>query len=91
MRRILPLLAAYGCLAVLAGQSANAQAKVDADICAAGDDSAYSPEQRVAACTASIAAAKNDSTALVDALVKRASVYFYLNQMNGRLPTSTAP
>jgi tetratricopeptide (TPR) repeat protein len=82
MRRRLSWLFAFACLAVLAGPPANAQGAVDSDICAAGDDSAVSPEQRIAACTRVIAAAKEDTKALVDALVKRAGVNFYLNHMN---------
>src|SRR5262249_44079441 len=70
------LLATMGCLALLAATPARAQNRADAEICAASDDSATSPEQRIAACTTVIMAATDD-TMLVDALVNRANVYFY--------------
>jgi tetratricopeptide (TPR) repeat protein len=81
VRFAIPLLAAGGLFAILAGPPAFAQSGANAEICAAADDSAFSPQQRIAACSALIAGAKDDSKALVDALVKRAGVYFYLNRM----------
>ena len=82
MRFAFSLLAAGGLLAALAGSPALAQANANAEICAAGDNSSHSPQQRIAACTALITAAKDDNKALVDALVKRAGVYFYIDSMS---------
>ena len=78
MRSAYPLLAAAGLLAALAGPPALAQSSPDAEICAADNYSPYSPQQRVAACTKLVEAAKDDTKALVDGLVKRGSVYFYM-------------
>jgi len=82
MRSAFPLLAAAGLLVALAGPPALAQSGTDAEICAADNYSPYSPQQRVAACSKLIAAAKDDTKALVDALVKRGSVYFYMVWMD---------
>ena len=57
--RSLPLLTAACLLAAFAAPEAKAQTSPNADICAADDDSAYSPEQRIAACTALIEASKD--------------------------------
>src|SRR5262249_29209926 len=80
MRTVLPLLAA----ALLAGASvpsANAQSSADTEICAADDKSATSPEQRIAACTALIAASKHQPKELATVLVNRGAVYYYITRM----------
>jgi hypothetical protein len=69
--RFLPLLTAACLLAVFAVPEAKAQTSTNADICAADDDSAYSPEQRIAACTALIEASKDRPSELAAALVHR--------------------
>jgi len=79
--RSLPLLTAACLLAVFAAPEARAQTSPNADICAAADKSAYSPEQRIAACTALIEASKDQPSELVAALVNRGAVYFYVNKM----------
>ena len=57
MRRSMPLLAV--CFAAVFAAPVLAQSSANGDICAADDDSAFSPEQRIAACTAVIADAKD--------------------------------
>ena len=54
-------------LAVFAAWPANAQGNANAAVCAADDDSALSPEQRIAACTAVIKAARNTPKEVADA------------------------
>ena len=56
-------------LAVVAASPAGAQGNANAAVCAVNDDSAFSPEQRIAACTALIKAARNAPKAVADALV----------------------
>ena len=75
MRRLLPFLAA-ACLLTAAIASPIRAQGVNTDICASDDDSAYSPEQRIAACTASIEASKDATAALVTSLVQRGAVYY---------------
>ncbi|MCC2109557.1 MAG: hypothetical protein KDJ40_19155, partial [Hyphomicrobiales bacterium] len=58
MRRLAPSLAAICLFAASAASPAHAQANARADICAADDDSAFAPEQRIASCTALIKSAK---------------------------------
>jgi tetratricopeptide (TPR) repeat protein len=80
MRTSLPLLIVI-CLFVLAASPpAHAQANANADICAAENDSAFSPEQRIAACTALLGAAKDGSEEQVSALVNRGAAYWYINK-----------
>src|SRR5690348_16748272 len=79
--RSLPLLTAAFLLVALAAPVAQAQLSPNADICAATDDSAYSPEQRIAACTALIEASKDQPAELVAALVNRGSAHYYVNRM----------
>jgi tetratricopeptide (TPR) repeat protein len=75
------LLAVAGLIAFFGGAPANAQSNANAEICAAADDSAHSPEQRVAACTALIDAAKDAPAAtLAPLLVKRGAAYWYMNK-----------
>jgi hypothetical protein len=79
--RSLPSLTAAYLLAAFAVSEVSAQTSPNADICAAGDDSAYSPEQRIAACTALIGASKNQPGELAAALVNCGTVYYYVNRM----------
>ncbi len=79
MRSIFPLLAA-GLLVVLAAPPALAQEGAKAEICAAGDDSAQSPTQRIAACNALIEASKDDKE-LSRLLTNRGRAYWYVNKM----------
>lgn len=82
MRSIFPLLAA-GLLAALAAPPALAQANARAEICAASDDSAQSPSQRIAACTALIEAGKDgkDDRELSRLLTNRGRAYWYIDKM----------
>ena len=80
MRRLLPLLAAV-CLSTFAAPPAMAQSNTNEIICAADDDSAFAPAQRIAACTALIAVAKDAPQDVVTALVNRGTAYYYLNKM----------
>jgi hypothetical protein len=57
-------------LCLLAASPAGAQGNANAAVCAADDDSAFSPEQRIAACNALIQAARNAPKEVADALVK---------------------
>jgi hypothetical protein len=50
MRKTLPFFTAV-LLAGLSASAVNAQSSADTEICAAEDKAAYSPEQRIAACT----------------------------------------
>ena len=80
MRNILPLITA----ALLAGLSASAvqaQSSANTEICAAGDASAYSAEQRIAACTALVDTLKDQPKELAGVLVSRGAVYYYVNKM----------
>jgi tetratricopeptide (TPR) repeat protein len=80
MRRLLPLLAAV-CLSTFAAPSAMAQSNTNEIICVADDDSAFAPAQRIAACTALIAAAKDAPQDVATALVNRGIAYYYVNKM----------
>jgi len=77
MRRSMPLLAV--CFAVAFTVPVLAQSSANSDICAADDDSAFSPEQRVAACTAVIADGKDAPPA--SAFVNRGRANWYMNKM----------
>ena len=79
MRRVLPLLATVCLLAVA---PAYAQSTAGAEICAASDDAAVSPEQRIAACTAVIDAAKDRPAEASAALTHRGSANWYINKMS---------
>ena len=80
MRCSMPLLATVCLLAAIAAP-AQAQSNANAEICAADDASAFSPEQRIAACTALIEAAKDKPQDLAAALVNRGAAYWYVNKM----------
>ncbi|HEY1473595.1 MAG TPA: tetratricopeptide repeat protein [Pseudolabrys sp.] len=80
MRRTIPLLAVVCLFAVAATPSAQAQAAANDEICAADDASAFSPEQRIAACTALIEAAKDAPAALAAALVNRGAASWYAHK-----------
>src|SRR5487761_2345055 len=69
MRCPMPLLATVCLLAAIAAP-AQAQSSANAEICAADDASAFSPEQRIAACAA---------------LVNRGAAYWYVNKMKAAL------
>jgi hypothetical protein len=58
-------------LAAVAASPAAALGDANAAVCAADDDSAFSPEQRIAACNALIKAARNAPKEVADALVNR--------------------
>ncbi len=80
MRRT--FLAAFAALDVLAAPPAQAQSTAKAEICAAGDDSALSPEQRIAACTALIQDARDARPEeLSKLLTNRGAAYWYNDQM----------
>ena len=81
MRRFLPSCAALCLLAALAASPARAQGDANATVCAADDDSAFSPEQRMAACDAVIKTAANAPKAVAAALVNRGRAAWYANQM----------
>ena len=80
MRHAMPSLTVICLLAAFAVPAAQAQANVNAEICAAPDNSAVSPEQRVAACTAVIEISKDAPKELVAALVSRGATYWYMNK-----------
>jgi hypothetical protein len=71
MRQTMPSLPAFCLLAAVVAPPANAQANANVDICAANDDSAFSPSQRIPACNVLIKAAKNAPKELAAALVNR--------------------
>ena len=81
IRRTAPLLAAFCLFPAVFAPQAKAQATANADICAADDDSAYSAEQRVAACGVLIKAAKDAPKQLSAALVNRGAAYWYMDKM----------
>ena len=71
MRHTMPSGVALCLLAAFAGSPAGAQGNANATVCAADDDSAFSPEQRIAACSALIKAARKAPKEVADALVNR--------------------
>jgi tetratricopeptide (TPR) repeat protein len=75
------MFAAACLLAALAAPQVRAQSGANNEICAADDAGAYSPEQRVAACTALIKASEDQPADLVIALVHRGAAYYYMNRM----------
>jgi tetratricopeptide (TPR) repeat protein len=81
MRHTLPSLAAICLLAAVAAGPAGARADANSDVCAMHDDSAYSPEQRIAACTALIRAARNAPKGRAEALVNRGAAAWYADKM----------
>ena len=80
MRIVLPFVAAV-LLAGLSASAGNAQSSADTEICAADDKAAYSPEQRIAACTTLVEAFKDQPKELADVLVRRGAVYYFVNRM----------
>ena len=80
MRYALPLLAAV-LLAAASASSVNAQSGADTGICAADDRSAYSPEQRIAACTTLVDTFRDQPKELAGVLVNRGAVYYFVNRM----------
>jgi tetratricopeptide (TPR) repeat protein len=80
MRHAIPAFAAACLLAVLSAPAARADTSPNADICASTDDSAYSPQQRIAACGALIDALKDQPQAQAAALVNRGAAYWYVDQ-----------
>src|ERR1700735_2255708 len=68
-------------LAAVAASPACAQGNANAAVCAADDDSAFSPEQRIAACNALIKAARNAPKEVADALVNRGQAAWYADKM----------
>ena len=68
-------------LAAVAASPAGAQGNANATVCAADDDSAFSPEQRIAACNALIKAARNAPKEVADALVNRGQAAWYADKM----------
>ena len=68
-------------LAAFAASPAGAQGNANATVCAADDDSAFSPEQRIAACNALINAARNAPKEVADALVNRGQAAWYADKM----------
>ena len=81
MRRLTTLLAAL-CLLAAALPPAKAQSTANADICAATDSSAVTPEQRIAACSALVEASKDAPVELSALLVNRGAAYWYINKMS---------
>lgn len=73
MRRALPLLVAVCLNVAFAAGEARAAPNGNAELCAAQGKDAVSPQQRIAACAALIEAAKDDTKALVAALIDRAA------------------
>src|SRR5271168_3927827 len=69
-------------LAAFAASPAAAQGNANATVCAADDDSAFSAEQRMAACDALIKAAPNAPKQVADALVNRGRAAWYANKMS---------
>jgi tetratricopeptide (TPR) repeat protein len=81
MRRFLPSHAALCLLAALIASPASAQGDANATVCAADDDSAFSAEQRIAACDAAINAAGNAPRKVAEALVDRGRAAWYADKM----------
>ena len=80
MREANRSLAAFCLLAAFAAPPAKAQTNTNATICAAEDDSAVSPAQRIAACNVMIRAAKSAPKDLAAALTNRGSAYWTIDQ-----------
>jgi tetratricopeptide (TPR) repeat protein len=68
-------------LAAVAASPAGAQGDANAAVCAADDDSAFSPDQRIAACNALIKAARHAPKEVADALVNRGQAAWYADKM----------
>jgi tetratricopeptide (TPR) repeat protein len=83
--RAIPVFTVACLLALLAATAARADTSPNADICASTDDSAYSPEQRIAACSALIDALKDQPQAQAAALVNRGATYWYIDKTDAAL------
>ena len=81
MRQFLPSCAALCLLAALTASQTRAQGDANATVCAADDDSAFSAEQRMAACDAVIKAAGKAPKVVAEALVDRGRAAWYADQM----------
>src|SRR5580704_12802387 len=79
MRRSMFSLAV--CFAAAFAAPVLAQSSANSDICAADDGSAFSPEQRIAACTAVIADTKDAPQQLAPAFVNRGRAHWYTDKM----------
>jgi hypothetical protein len=66
-------------VAAIAASPAAAQGNANAAVCAADDDSAFSAEQRIAACDAMIKAARKPKDP-ADALVNRGQAAWYADR-----------
>ena len=80
MRRVLPVVVVIGLLSAAIAFAARAEDNSNTEICAASDDSAYSPQQRIAACSTLVEALKDRPQALAAALVNRGAAYWYLDK-----------
>lgn len=80
MRRSMPFVAALSVLAAFAALPAKAQPTANAEICGSGDESAVTPEQRIAACSVVIDASKDAPGELSAALVNRGAAYWYVRK-----------
>ncbi len=80
MRRTPPSRLVLCLLAAFAASPAGAQGDANATVCAAEDDSAFSPEQRMAACDALIKAARNAPKEVAEALVNRGRAAWYADK-----------
>src|SRR4051794_10575664 len=78
----MPSRVVFWLLASLAASPAAAQGDANTAVCAADDDSAFSAEQRIAACDALIKTARNAPKALADALVNRGQAAWYADKMS---------
>jgi tetratricopeptide (TPR) repeat protein len=81
MRDTMPSRVVFYLVAAFVASQAGAQGDANATVCAATDDSAFSPEQRIAACDALINAARNAPKEVADALVNRGQAAWYADKM----------
>src|SRR6516225_9290111 len=81
MRTNLSFLASFCLIVAFAVPPVEAQPNANADICAADNDGAFSPQQRIAACTALIAATKDAPKELAAGLVNRGAAYWYMKKI----------
>src|SRR5271156_7095908 len=77
----MPSRVALCLLAAVAASPAAAQGTATPTVCAADADSAFSPDQRIAACTALIKTARNAPREVADALVNRGQAAWYADKM----------
>ena len=81
MRTNLTFLASFCLIVAFAVPPVEAQPNANADICAADNDGAFSPPQRIAACTALIEATKDAPKELAAGLVNRGAAYWYMKKI----------